>query len=243
MEDNEYKQMYKIENDHWWFVAKRKFLQIIINNFVANKQTKILDVGCGTGANLDFLQSQGYQADGIDKSEIALSFCRQRGLKVRQSLTNQLDYTDNSFDLVMALDVLEHIANEQETLKEIKRVLKPGGIFVATVPAHQFLWSVHDEALHHFRRYNKKRFLGIFSDNFAIEYISYIHMFILFPAMLLRLVGKIIRRTDKKSDVHHSGKLVNILMGLIYQIEFFIFRLFKKLPFGLSLIIVVRKND
>lgn len=244
MEENEYIKMHDIEKNHWWFLAKRKYIDIILDRFLVKKEIKALDVGCGTGAVMEFLQSREYKVCGVDKSGVALSFCKKKMLNVNLGSAEKLNFSDNTFDLITALDVLEHLPNEKKALQEIKRVLKPNGIFVATVPAHQFLWSYHDEVLHHFRRYNKKSFLQIFQDNFDVKFVSYIHFFILFPAILIRSISKKTKsKAEKKSDVGESGWFVNKMMSFVYFWEILFFRIFKKLPIGLSLLVVAKKKN
>ncbi len=238
MELHEYAKMDAIEKDHWWFVAKRKFLSVLVSNY-AGGDKKMLDIGCGSGAVLDFFKAKGYQAEGVDMSEAALEYCDKKGLSVKQGRAEELLYSDNSFDIIIASDVLEHIDDTTSVLKEIKRILKPGGIFIVTVPAHQFLFSQHDIALHHVRRYSKKLLAQSLQTYFSVEWIGWLHAAILPLAVIARLTRRFIP-SKKDSDVGESSRFVNAIMKKIYALEFFWFK-HLHLPCGLSLGAVVKK--
>ena len=156
MQPHTYPILYEVEEKHWWFVGRRR----IVASFVAEicrkmgrHPTRILDVGCGTGANLEMLSQFG-DAEGVDVSQEALAFCRARGLeRIRHGEAERLPYEDESFDLVTALDVVEHLDDDVAGLCEMRRVLRPGGHALLFVPAFMFLWGVQDDVSHHRRRY------------------------------------------------------------------------------------------
>ncbi|HZG53808.1 MAG TPA: class I SAM-dependent methyltransferase, partial [Pyrinomonadaceae bacterium] len=159
MERHTYAIMYEVEGSHWWFAGRRRILESFIRSIVAalnlqgRARPRILDVGCGTGANLEMLAQFG-EAEGVDVSEDALAFCRARGLgQVKLGAAEQLPYADASFDLVTALDVVEHLDDDAAGLREMRRVLRPGGRALLFVPAFMWLWGVQDDVSHHRRRY------------------------------------------------------------------------------------------
>ena len=244
MEEQEYKKMDALETEHWWFKAKRQFLAIVLDSQPpTGRPLKVLDVGCGTGAVMNFLRARGYDTHGVDMSETALAYCRQKGLQVARSTADHIDFPDATFDIVFALDVLEHIDNAAEAVIEIKRILRPGGLLIATVPAHQFLFSYHDVALHHKRRYNKKTLRALLSPHLTIERLSWIHAAILLPAIALRAVKKLVPGKNTLSDVGESSPLVNRVMGMWYVAERAVFKMCGHLPWGLSLLVVGRKKN
>ena len=160
MHSHHYPLLYKVEESHWWYVGRRKLLSTFVADIrnESGKDLAILDVGCGTGANLKMLNDFG-TTEGVDISEQALEFCRERGLnQVRQGAVESLPYPDESFDLVTALDVLEHLDDDAAGLKEIYRVLRPHGYALFFVPAFMFLWGVQDDVSNHRRRYSKQQF-------------------------------------------------------------------------------------
>lgn len=169
MNPEEYGRMHELETHYWWFVGRRaiisKLLREVLDIDLANGQKNLLDIGCGTGANLPML-AQAVGPNGtvtaLDYSPLALQFASHELNKQREENkkitllrgdATLLPFPDNYFDIVTMLDVLEHVEDDLAAVREIQRVLKPGGAFVLSVPAYQNLWSAHDEALHHFRRY------------------------------------------------------------------------------------------
>lgn len=243
MELSEYKKMYEIEDTHWWFSAKRQYIDIVLKKFFKNKSgLKILDVGCGTGAVIEYLRFKNQQAMGIDASSIAVDYCRQKNLPVEKSEAHKTKFSEEVFDVVLALDLLEHLENPEEAIKEMKRILKQGGLLIITVPAHQFLWSYHDVSLHHKKRCDKDSLADLFKGGFFIELISWIHALILPPVIIIRLRNKLMG-LDSGSDVKQNGKIVNLIMKFLYVFELGFFNIFNYLPFGLSLIIVARKEN
>jgi len=174
MNVEEYTRMHALESQYWWFVGRRAIVAELAGAALVRQGRQradaLLDIGCGTGANLPLLKElvdANGQLVGADFSPLALRYARQQlgngslgvdgaaspRLSLLQADAARLPFADNSFDLVTALDVLEHVENDSAALSEITRVLVPGGAFIWSVPAYQHLWSAHDEALHHFRRY------------------------------------------------------------------------------------------
>src|SRR5512142_293133 len=155
MHRDEYAVMFRVEDDYWWYRGLRTLVQSVLARYAPRGAT-ILDAGCGTGANLQMLQSYGH-AIGIDISEQAIAFCRARGIppdrRYRASL-NELPFPDRLFDLVVSFDVICNIPDDVTAFTEIGRVLKPGGRLITQLPAYQWLWSTHDVAVGHQRRYS-----------------------------------------------------------------------------------------
>lgn len=168
MNPEEYGRMHALETSYWWFAGRRAIIGSLLDAWRAHSQNhdgwELLDIGCGTGANLHLLSTAAATGSGkqgrvtaLDYSPLALQFARDHlaGLPVDllRGDATRLPFPDAHFDVVTMLDVLEHVEDDGAALQEIQRVLKPGGAFVLSVPAYQKLWSAHDEALHHFRRY------------------------------------------------------------------------------------------
>ena len=160
MEQHTYGIMNDVEDKHWWFVGRRAILESFLARTVEsirqpNSTVRILDVGCGTGANLEMLKQYG-ESEGVDVSDDALEFCRKKGLKVHKGLAEELPFPDETFDLVTALDVVEHLDDDIAGLKEMLRVLKTGGKTLIFVPAFMWLWGVQDDISNHRIRYTRK---------------------------------------------------------------------------------------
>src|SRR5688572_18311517 len=168
MNPEEYARMHDLETHYWWFVGRRAIiatlLREVIKKITARRESvtdlRLLDLGCGTGANLSMLRDAsraGGWVTALEFSPHALQFARDHLGADQISLTQadalHLPFADGSFDVVTMFDVLEHLSDDSRALNEVHRVLRPGGALVLSVPAYQKLWSAHDEALHHFRRY------------------------------------------------------------------------------------------
>lgn len=161
MEEWRYREMFEVEDRHWWFQSRRLIVRALLRAGGVTTPRRILDAGCGTGRNLLDYARLGHEAEGVDFSAEAVAFCRRRGLDaVRQAPLEELPYEDGRFDLVVATDVIEHLSDDHAALAELRRVTAPGGRIAVTVPAYQWLWSAHDESLHHFRRYTDARLRG-----------------------------------------------------------------------------------
>ncbi|MEA3402260.1 MAG: methyltransferase domain-containing protein [Armatimonadota bacterium] len=162
MRREELHQMYELEDQYWWFIGRRRIVHRLIEFYGPQRDDlRILDAGCGTGGTLVALRDLG-EAWGCDISQQAVTLARTRGLSdLRLCDVVKLTFEDESFDVVVSCDVLEHVEQDALAMREMARVLKPGGLLVVTVPAHMFLWSEHDEALAHLRRYEPAAFRGL----------------------------------------------------------------------------------
>ncbi len=245
MQQHTYSIMYQIEERHWWFVGRRRiiesFLEPVCSNLESNR-SRILDIGCGTGANLEMLSRFG-EAEGVDVSTEALAFCRERGLQnVRQGEAEHLPYEDGSFDLVTALDVVEHLDDDVAGLREMRRVLRTGGRAVLFVPAFKFLWGVQDDVSHHRRRYTLEGLKrAVCEAGFEIERATYANITFFAPILLGRLVMRATGfRPASENNINVSA--LNKLLGYILGAESSILR-HMNLPLGVSAICVARRVD
>jgi SAM-dependent methyltransferase len=157
VEEWRYREMYDLEDRHWWFRARRTVIWALLRRAGVDSAPRLLDAGCGTGRNLVEFGRLG-TAEGIDVSPQAVDFCRSRGLEgVRQGALEELPFEDGRFDLLLATDVIEHLDDDRHALLELRRVARPGARLVVTVPAYRWLWSQHDTSLQHRRRYTAAR--------------------------------------------------------------------------------------
>ena len=156
MDRTEQERMERMEASYWWHVGRRYLIERTLRRRFGDEATlKIVDVGCGTGGNMALLDQFG-DVVGVEPPGPGLQICRQKGFtdeRVVEGTATSIPFDDETFDLATAFDVLEHLDDDAEGLEEIRRVLKPNGHFLLTVPAYRFLWSVHDESLGHRRRY------------------------------------------------------------------------------------------
>jgi len=240
MEIAEYEKMYQFEEKYWWWVGRRKLIKGILDKLNLNSAT-ILDVGCGTGINLNYLSRYG-AVIGLDSSKDAINFCRMRGSKnVTEADAERLSFKDDTFDLITALDLLEHL-DDNKALKGFYRVLKPNGYLVLSVPAFSFIWSKHDEAVHHKRRYTKHQLKDILEANgFIIEKVSYWNFFLFIPIVVMRLVKRSWKNQEIKTDVAELPGIVNRLLVSVLRIESYLIQ-HVNLPIGVSLMCVARAD-
>lgn len=237
MDSNIYDTMYELEMSHWWFTSRRKILERLCRP-TKTPGLRILDVGCGCGGNLEFLDKIG-SVEGLDFSSIAVEYCSRRNFKVTEGSAEDLPYDSNSFGVVTALDVLEHLDDDGKAITEIFRVTTPGGRIIATVPAFASLWSGHDVAHHHRRRYHWAELRDkIRQSGFDIVKLSYFNSF-LFPLIVLR------RRLAKMSgnpasDTKKPFAVSNLILETIFKSEAW-FLPYLNFPFGVSIVCIARK--
>ncbi|MCS6918831.1 MAG: class I SAM-dependent methyltransferase [Fimbriimonadales bacterium] len=240
MQPQEYQRMYQREGDYWWFVARRRLALALMRAYVNPLTGRILDAGCGTGALLSELHAQGF-AVGVDIERDALCLTRQRGaLTVLQARLEALPFAAESFQLAFALDVLEHLPDERPALRELYRVLQPGGYLICSVPAYRALWSKHDVALAHYRRYTARE-LGarLCEAGFELRKLSY-SLGLLLPAIALaRWLDRLRPGKPAATVVPVPPSLNRALIRLLDCETRFLMRY--NLPFGVSIAAVCQK--
>ncbi len=211
-----------------------------VRNKIQNPKPKILDVGCGTGANLEMLRQFGV-AEGVDVSDDALEFCRQKGLKVHKGLAEELPFADEIFDVVTALDVVEHLDDDVAGLKEMFRVLKRGGKTLIFVPAFMWLWGVQDDISNHRIRYTKQQIVERLEQaGFHIERATYANITFFAPILagrtLMKLTGV---KPESENNINVSA--LNGVLGKIFSAEKYWLNKFG-FPFGVSIVITATKK-
>jgi SAM-dependent methyltransferase len=238
-----FERMAELDSTHWWFVARRNILRSVIQRIVRPpEQARILEIGCGTGHNLAMLGEFGrVEASELDPTARKLA-TKRRGRKVEAAALPDLSaFPEGQYDLVALLDVLEHVADDRAALTAIRTRLKPGGKLLVTVPANPWMWTAHDAAHHHHRRYTKRRLAKDVRDaGFAIDLLSPFNT-ILFPLIAaVRAAGKVTGR-ESADDAMPPKPLNALFQGLFGLESGLIGRL--PMPFGVSLVAVVRRTD
>ncbi|MCB1144936.1 MAG: class I SAM-dependent methyltransferase [Leptospiraceae bacterium] len=241
-----YSQFYEMEETNWWFKGTRELLLnwIFKDSNNLNKSFKILDIGCGTGVWLTHLNRVA-EAEGLDISEEAVEFSAKRGLKITLGSAEKIPFDNNTFDIITAIGVIEHIEDDKIVIQEINRVLKPGGKVVILTSAFNILWSAHDDIVYHVRRYRIKEVTQLFSKNgFEILKQSYFTFF-LFPLILpIRVIQRWIGwkpEPEKVTDIMKTNKIVNLVLLTILRIESYLTR-FISLPFGVNIVLIAKKS-
>lgn len=247
MDMNEYQIMYDLEKSYWWFKGKQYLVKSFLRKFrdVLHNDDKVLDIGCGTGMVLETLnrQANGY---GLDYSSHSLFFLKKRGLRniICSDLTDPIPFKNDSFNAVVCLDLLEHIDDDLSLIKEIKRIVMPGGHILITVPAYKTLWSPHDEALHHRRRYGIAELLNkVKGAGYKTLKASYFNSCLLLPILVLRKVNSLLGdRREPKTDFNIKiPECINRLLEYLLTAEIFLMR-FINYPFGVSILLILQKD-
>ena len=226
-----YDRFFDTEDRHWWFVGRRRLVTDLLAGFGA--RGRILDLGCGTGGVLQHLQGLG-DAVGLDPAPEAARYCRRRALPMVLGSGLELPFADGSFDAVLALDVIEHVPDDVAMLREARRVLRPGGTLVVTVPALPWLWSAHDDVNHHYRRYTLATLRrSLRAGGFLPRRISYYNALLLPLAVARKFINRV-----GGSDEHHLEDLpgpINAALRAVLTAEGRVVRR-RPLPLGASLI-------
>lgn len=242
-----YETFARLEDHHFWFVSRRRIFFALLDKVLdGRKDLDILEVGCGTGGLLGPMQRYG-KVHGCDIDLESMQFCQQRGFpRMLVGSGYELPYRDHSFDLVGLFDTIEHIPDQDKTLAEVHRVLKPGGTLFVSVPAYQFLWSQNDRIAHHCRRYTAGRLKRVVRKaGFTTLRTSYFNT-VLFPLILPTVMWqKLLDKLGKLPEGYNNtsvpvGKALNWLFTVLMSSERLVLP-HLSLPFGHSLITVARR--
>ena len=244
MQQHTYAIMNRVEDSHWWYVGRRAILESFLERIIADPKSqipnpRILDVGCGTGGNLEMLEKFG-AAEGVDVSDDALEFCKSKNLTVHKGLAEALPFENETFDVVTALDVVEHLDDDVAGLKEMFRVTKKGGKTLIFVPAFMWLWGVQDDVSNHRIRYTKKQIVErLEKSGFEIERATYANITFFAPILggrtLMRITGI---KPESENNVNFSA--LNGVFGKIFSSEKLWLKNFN-FPFGVSIVVVAKK--
>ena len=245
METDFYAEYYEIEDRHWWFIGRREILlRVLADRMDGAAHREILDYGCGTGTMLGHLTRFGH-ARGVDADAAAVEFCRRRGVAdVQHVPPGPLPFADATFDLVTALDVIEHIVDDRAALAELQRVLKPGGTLLVAVPAMPFLWGPQDEISHHERRYVARQLRERLSTaGLEIRRQTFFNTLLFLPIAAVRLLrpyrpGEGELRSD--FTLTDPDSVANRVLARIFAAEAPLVAR-RDLPFGVSLLAVAEK--
>lgn len=238
MERVVYQQMAELDQLHWWYRARREVLaELIRREAMPPAGARILEIGCGTGHNLTMLGGFG-RVDAVELDDEARAIAERRlGREVLSAPLPELaGVPDRTYDLIAALDVIEHIADDEAALAAIAGKLKAGGKFLMTVPAHKWMWSAHDVVNHHKRRYSKAGLKRLIETSpLKLEKLGYFNS-LLFPlAMADRLASRLRGKDD--ADLKMPSAPLNRTLEAVFAAERHLVGRFP-LPPGLSLFAV-----
>jgi SAM-dependent methyltransferase len=223
---------------HWWYRGRRRVLHAELDRLPLPPDARILDAGCGSGRMLDELRPRG-RVTGVDANANAVTATRRRGHVAWQCNIEGMPFADASFDLVTCLDVVEHTPDDRRTLRELRRVTRPGGTLVVTVPAYQALWSAHDIVNGHYRRYRVSE-LRAAAQEAGWYHLrdSYFNALLLGPAAVVRLTRRRPRARSARSELALTPAWLDGVLEWPLRLEAAVLRGGARLPFGLSLLAV-----
>ncbi|OGP90871.1 MAG: hypothetical protein A2157_05350 [Deltaproteobacteria bacterium RBG_16_47_11] len=238
---NPYDIEFEIEDFHWWFVVRRRVLKSILSTLLLPLNCVTLDIGCGAGSNLRELGGSRIRAIGVDQSIYALSLASK---KLKAPLINGdlnlLPIRSESIGLIVAMDILEHLENDLNGIRELYRALQSGGILFLTVPAFGYLWGVQDRATGHKRRYSRKEISNkLRQEGFEILRSSYFNFFLFFPILFARCVIRLFGlRIESENKI--NSPCINFFLKIIFSLEPFLLR-YVSFPLGVSIFSIAKK--
>jgi SAM-dependent methyltransferase len=235
-------QTHRAEDRHWWYRGRRRVLEDVIAGLGLPEDARILDAGCGSGRNMIELARRG-TVTGVEVSETSVRIARERGAgEVVLGSMLEMPFADNSFDLATCLDVIEHLEDDAAALRELRRVVAPGGSLLVTVPAYEWLWSGHDEVNHHFRRYTDRSLKRSAEEaGWQQARSTHFNALLLPVAILLRVLDRFSRKTTESSlDLWVPPEPLNWLLERPLLLEAALIGRGGRIPAGLSLLAVFR---
>ncbi len=258
MDKQYYKEYFDLERGHWWFRVRNQILMEQIGRLLGNQKPtrRILNVGAGTFSTSELLSQFG-QVTSLEYDADCVAYTKSRlpGIQLDEGSILELPFADNTFDLVTAFDVIEHVEDDLQAVREMKRVCKPGGLVVVSVPAFMTLWSHHDVVNHHFRRYTMPKLQAVFgakSDPPALpgrlRYHNYFNSALFLPIAAFRMLSRAIPTKLIRSGSGADNTLVDVdspVNKILYAIFDWERRLLNrgwKFPFGVSAALAWQKD-
>jgi SAM-dependent methyltransferase len=242
MTHDEMQAMLSSDEEHWWYRGRRRVLRAVLDRLPLAPDARLLDAGCGSGRTLDELARYG-RVSGVDLSAAAVDAARRRGHDdVHVARIEDLPFPDGTFDVVTCLDVIEHTPDDRASLAELRRVTRPGGLMLVTVPAYQALWSQHDEVNLHFRRYDRSSLRAAsLAAGWDVVGDTHFNGLLLAPAAAVRLAQRG-RRAHRHSDLDLTPRALNAVLELPLRLESRLLGAGARLPAGLSLLAILRRS-
>jgi SAM-dependent methyltransferase len=247
MDERLMQAMLDVDEHHWWYRGRRVIIRAELDRLPLpdSAMTSVLDAGCGSGRTLEDLADYG-TVSGVELDPGAAEVAQDRDPRfdVRIGRLEELPFQDGTFDLITCLDVIEHTPDDRATLASLRRVARPGGWLLVTVPAYQSLWSRHDVANHHFRRYSRLLLKGAgVTAGWELVRMTSFNSLLLGPAAVVRMAQRkrgIEPNGDYTPDLHIGPQWLNGVLERPLQAEAAWLRRGGTLPAGLSLLAVFR---
>jgi SAM-dependent methyltransferase len=235
--------MLELDDRHWWYRGRRRIIHAELDRLPVRPGARVLDAGCGSGRTLEELGRYG-EVFGIELDPGAAEVARGRDRgEVRIGRLEEMPWDDGHFDLITCLDVIEHTPDDRATLRELSRVCRPGGFLLVTVPAYQGLWSMHDVANHHYRRYSRSRLREAADEaGWRVRRMTSFNGLLLGPAAVVRLAERRQLRqpeSDYKPELSLGPEWLNAALEQPLRLEARWLSRGRTMPAGLSLLAVL----
>ena len=237
------------EQRHWWYRARRRILKATIKGITLPAHAHILDIGVGAGSNLYSIYPKDARLCGIEPSPALVAIANARGpipvyKGTAEALPPPLD--QQRFDAIAMLDVLEHTEDDSRVLNSVAERLVPGGVLILTVPAYTLLWTDHDVAVGHYRRYRLRPLVRkLRRHRFGIERATYFNALLMVPLAAFRLARRLPKATDgvntPMSDTQFSMAGLDALLFRIFSLEQYLLK-WLNFPAGISILVIARKR-
>ncbi|HEX3874136.1 MAG TPA: class I SAM-dependent methyltransferase [Solirubrobacteraceae bacterium] len=231
------RQTHEVEDLHWWYRGRRRVIAEALHRLRLSRDIAILDAGCGSGRNMVDLAAFG-RVTGLELADASVARARERGVgDVVQGTLDAMPFAADSFDLAVSFDVIEHLEDDQRALAELRRVVRPGGTLLVTVPAYPRLWSQHDVVNHHFRRYTLRTLEAVTAAT-GWKTVSSTHFNgILLPAAVAHRGLQRLRppSDDALSDLERTPRRLNGVLEWPLLLEARLVAAGVRIPAGLSL--------
>lgn len=229
------------DSHHWWFAGRRAVILSVVRELFGRGGSRLAEIGCGTGSLLDVLSEFG-DVTGVEPSAEFFRVARSHNRPVVYgALPNAIPLPPGSLDGVLLLDVLEHIDDDREALAAVRRLLRPGGVLLCTVPAYKALWSRHDVVLGHRRRYTAKALRRLLDGaGFRVTRLTYFNTLLALPVVAVRFFGG--WRSSHGHDLIAPPEWLNTLLARVFALEASLLRHFN-FPFGISVLAVAQQPD
>jgi SAM-dependent methyltransferase len=236
-----YDRMRSLQEGHWWFRGRRRILAGLIGALDLPERAQILEVGCGPGGNLTMLRHFG-EVTGVEPDDASRAYAAERmGVRVEGGLLpDGLPFAPESFDLVCAFDVIEHVDEDAASVAALGKLTKKGGYLATTVPGQPWMWSRHDELHHHKRRYRLPAYRALFEQaGLEVVKASYFNSFLFPPIATIRALKMAMKSTAADDDSLPPEPLNGLLEGL-FGAELHLLR-HASLPVGVSIVLIARR--